>query len=185
MTKKRPHKKVVKTVHETDGSTKTTIKETPVGYERKEHEVHPRRKHSGEKRMTSKEREDLLIENFVGIQHAMTNLSIKFGTLSDNISKLLMVFESAAKNVMEGTGNPEDNEDMLSKINSLLDQNKTIAKGLVLMEGKLRGRHEVLEDHYGGQEESASPRGYQESQVHSPMVPNSEHSRRRQPLPRI
>ena len=31
---------------------------------------------------------------------------------------------------------------MLKKIDSLLTQNKTIAKGLVLMEGKLRGRAE-------------------------------------------
>jgi hypothetical protein len=183
MTKKRSHKKVVKTVHETDGTTKTTIKETPADHAKSV--VHPRRKHSGEKRMSASEREELLIENFVGIQHAMTNLSIKFGTLSDNISKLLTVFESAAKNVMEGTGNPQDNEDMLSKINSLLDQNKTIAKGLVLMEGKLRGRHEVLEDHYGGQERSAPPKDYRESQVHSSPTPNSGYSRRRQSLPKI
>jgi len=91
------------------------------------------------KKMTAKEREELLIENFVGLQHAMTNLSIKFGNLSDNISKLLQVFEESAKHY---AGGKMDNEDMLKKINSLLDQNKTIAKGLVLMEGNLRGRPE-------------------------------------------
>ena len=91
-----------------------------------------------EKRMTARERDELLIENFVGLQHAMTNMSIKFGSLSDNISKLLQVFEEAAKSF--ATGGKTNNEDMLKKINSLLDQNKTIAKGLVLMEGSLRGR---------------------------------------------
>ena len=93
------------------------------------------------KKMTAREREELLIENFVGLQHAMTNLSVKFGSLSDNITKLLQVFEEAARNFVSG-GKPDD-KDMLNKINSLLDQNKTIAKGLVLMEGKLRGRSEV------------------------------------------
>ena len=90
--------------------------------------------------MTAKEREELLIENFVGLQHAMTNMSVKFGALSDNISKLLQIFEESAKNFMSG-GKPDDKE-MLDKIDSLLNQNKTIAKGLVLMEGKLRGRSE-------------------------------------------
>ncbi len=93
-----------------------------------------------EKKMTAKEREELLIENFVGLQHAMTNMSIKFGALSDNISKLLQVFEEAAKGFVSG-GKTND-KDMLNKIDSLLDQNKTIAKGLILMEGKLRGRNE-------------------------------------------
>lgn len=93
-----------------------------------------------QKRMTAAEREEMLIENFVGLQHAMTNLSIKFGSLSDNISNLLMVFEEAARNFAEGGPGMKDNQDMIKKINSLLEQNKTIARGLVLMEGKLRGR---------------------------------------------
>jgi|TARA_B100002003_G_scaffold223720_1_gene228469 hypothetical protein len=97
-----------------------------------------KRKEPKKKKMTAREREELLIENFVGLQHAMTNLSIKFGTLSDNISELLRVFEGAAKTFAQG--GKVDDSDLLKKINSLLDQNKTIAKGLVLMESNLRGR---------------------------------------------
>ena len=87
------------------------------------------------RKMTAREREELLIENFVGLQQAMTNLSIKFGGLSDNISKLLGVFEDAAKSFMKD-GKMDDKE-MLNKIDALIEQNKTIARGLVLMEGKL------------------------------------------------
>ncbi|MBT3397570.1 hypothetical protein HOA55_03740 [archaeon] len=129
MVKKVVTKTVTKTVHDDDGSKKTTVKDkTPKDKPKK-------------KKMTAREREELLIENFVGLQHAMTNLSIKFGTLSDNITKLLMVFEESAKNFMQG--GKGDDKDLLKKINSLLDQNKTIAKGLVLMEGKLRGRSDT------------------------------------------
>ena len=32
----------------------------------------------------------------------MTNLSVKFGSLSDNITRLLRVFEEAAKNFVSG-----------------------------------------------------------------------------------
>jgi hypothetical protein len=130
MVKKVRKRTVTETVHE-DGSKKTVVREHPTK------ETHNKPK---VKKMTGKEREDLLIENFVGLQHAMTNMSIKFGALSDNIAKLLMVFEEAAK--IHVSGGKSDNKDMLEKIDSLLNQNKTIAKGLVLMESKLRGRAE-------------------------------------------
>lgn len=133
MTKKVMKRVTTETVDD-DGMRKTVVKEhAPKKVVRK------RRVNSG-KKMTAREREELLIENFVGLQHAMTNMSIKFGSLSDNISKLLQIFEESAKNFVSG-GKPDD-EEMLKKIDSLLDQNKTIAKGLVLMEGKLRGRSE-------------------------------------------
>jgi len=123
-----------RTVTETiadDGSKKTVVKEHAPKTVVKKPKV---------KKMTAREREELLIENFVGLQHAMTNMSIKFGSLSDNLTKLLQVFEESAKNFV--SGGKSDDKDMLNKIDSLLNQNKTIAKGLVLMEGKLRGRSE-------------------------------------------
>lgn len=120
-------------------TTTTTTSTASKKKKRKKRKYHRKKSSSsGKKQLTAREREELLIENFVGIQHAMTNLSIKFGALSDNISNLLMVFEEAAKNFAEG--GKSDDKDMLRKINSLLDQNKTIARGLVLMESKLRGR---------------------------------------------
>ena len=129
---KRVTKKTVTETVDDDGSVKTVVKEhAPKIIEKK-----PK-----EKKMTAREREELLIENFVGLQHAMTNLSIKFGSLSDNIVKLLSVFEEAARGFI--SGGRVDDKDMLKKIDALLDQNKTIAKGLVLMEGTLRGRAEA------------------------------------------
>lgn len=134
MTKKVVKRVTTETVDE-DGMRKTVVKEhAPKDAVKAKRVV-------AKKKMTAREREELLIENFVGLQHAMTNMSIKFGGLSDNISKLLQIFEESAKNFMSG-GKPDDAE-MLSKIDSLLNQNKTIAKGLVLMEGKLRGRSEA------------------------------------------
>lgn len=138
-------KRVTTETIDDEGMRKTVVKEH--GHKKHEHKEHEHKKHSKKKRkspekkrMTAKEREELLIENFVGLQHAMTNMSVKFGGLSDNISKLLQIFEESAKNFVSG-GKPDDAE-MLTKIDSLLNQNKTIAKGLVLMEGKLRGRSE-------------------------------------------
>lgn len=133
MVKKVKKKVTTETVDE-DGMKETVVKEHAIKKsEKKKDSVKP-------KKMTAREREELLIENFIGLQSAMTNMSIKFGGLADNISKLLQIFEESAKNFVSG-GKPDDAE-MLTKIDSLLNQNKTIAKGLVLMEGKLRGRAE-------------------------------------------
>ena len=68
-------------------------------------------------------------------------MSVKFYHLSDQISKLLQLFEIAAKSFVKkqevgGTGD----KDLLQKIDALLEQNKVIARGLTLMEEKLRER---------------------------------------------
>jgi len=101
---KQVTKRVVTETIDDDGSKKTIVKE----HAPKEISNAPKKK-----KMTAREREELLIENFVGLQHAMTNLSIKFGSLSDNISQLLQVFEEAAKNFVSG-GNSND-KDMLEE----------------------------------------------------------------------
>ena len=86
----------------------------------------------------------ILIENFVNLQKAMTNLAGKFDDLAIQISKLLQLFEISAKSFAEklATGTPdiEKDREFLDKLNRLLDQNKVIAKGLTLMEEKMRER---------------------------------------------
>ncbi len=119
---------------------------------------------------TKKEQTDhqinhLLVENFVGLQRAMTNLSIKFESLSNQISKLLEIYEISAKNFieLEAESTGQNNKELFDRINALMDQNKTLAKGLVLIDEKLSEK--------------------QESQVHVPQqilsIPQYQH----QPLP--
>ncbi len=129
------------------------------------------------KKLTAAQREELLIENFVGLQHAMTNLSIRFEKLSDHLLKLLEVFEEAARNF--SGGGKEGDSDLLNKIDSLLNQNKTIAKGLVLMEEKLRGRAESSQ---------VQPQQVQPMQQMQPSIQNQSPQQqygRPRPLPQI
>lgn len=187
-------KKVVKkTVTETtdeDGSKKTVVKEHAPKVTDGSKKAH-RKTSSGDKKMTAREREELLVENFVGLQHAMTNMSVKFGMLSDNMSRLLSVFEEAAKGFVVGAKG--DDKDMLKKIDSLLDQNKTIAKGLVIMEEKVRTRVENTEEvnKVASEAERSKPEvrhqpanpsmeGFRPSSHPTPFVPP-----RPKPLPRI
>ena len=80
--------------------------------------------------------EKILVENFVSLQKVMTNLSYKFDELSSQISKLLELFELSATALAKKDINftkPMDEEKIMGKLNNILDQNKTIARGLALM----------------------------------------------------
>lgn len=90
----------------------------------------------------------ILIENFVSLQKVMTNVATRFESLSGQISKLLQLFEISAKSFLEkqakGEGDVQKDAEFLNKLNTLLNQNKTIAKGLALMGEEMR------EKVYGG-----------------------------------
>src|SRR3989338_7262611 len=88
--------------------------------------------------------ERAMLENFVSLQKVLTNLAGKFDSLADQISKLLQLFEISAKTFVEKQtpeiGGKKTDKDFLEKLDKLLDQNKIIAKGLTLMEEKLKER---------------------------------------------
>ena len=68
------------------------------------------------------------------------------------MSKLLQLFEISAKSFVENKSIKEpikeqkeerrEDKDLLNKLDSLLDQNKIIAKGIILMEDRIRKRAE-------------------------------------------
>ena len=101
-----------------------------------------------------------ILENFVGMQKALTNLAIKFDSLSGNMNKMLQLIEISAISFIEKQKGmkietPEqlnlENEQLIQRLDTLMDQNKTIAKGLTLVEEKLR--HKL----YGEQENLIFP----------------------------
>ena len=88
----------------------------------------------------------VLLDNFINLQKVLTNLAVKFEDLSNNISKLLQLFELSAKSLAEKPGkNPEIDQEFLKKLDSLLEQNKVISKGIMLMEDRIRGRAQPLQ----------------------------------------
>lgn len=85
--------------------------------------------------------ESILIENFISLQKVMVNLSTKFDDLTFRISKLLELFEISAKSLAEkdfdSERNNKENMKILEKIENVLEQNKTIARGLSLMHDRI------------------------------------------------
>jgi len=80
--------------------------------------------------------EKILIENFIALQKINTNLSIKFDKLTNQISSLLELFETSAKTLAEKDFDIQretrDNKQIITKIDNLLEQNRTIARGVAL-----------------------------------------------------
>ena len=93
--------------------------------------------------------EKILIENFVSLQKVMTGLSIKFDSLTTQISKLLELFEISAKSLaeknIEDVKAQDETKQILNKVDSLLDQNKIIARGLTLVHEKMQGTEQEEE----------------------------------------
>lgn len=123
--KNKPLKKVSK-------RRKTTKKKST---HRKKRVPSIKRRASEVRRISKSETDRLLIENFVTLQKVLTNLSIKFDSLTDQISKLLGLFEISAKSFAEkqGTSITTEDREFLDKLDQLMEQNKLIAKGLTII----------------------------------------------------
>lgn len=80
-----------------------------------------------------------IIKNLVELQKVHTNLAEKFDKLSNEISHLLTLFEITARTFTKNApiGEEKDRE-FLEKIDRLLDQNKVLAKGITIMEERMR-----------------------------------------------
>ncbi len=132
--------------------------------------------------------EKIFIENFINLQHAMTNLTIKFGELSLNISKLLNIFEESAKALAKSEKQVDGQ--VVNKIDSLLEQNKTIAKGLVLMEDQFKRQSRFTSpatnpNPFEGQKQNTQTRPIPSQQVRLPNDNSQQGADRPKPLPQL
>ena len=86
--------------------------------------------------------EEKMIENMNSLQKVQINIAEKFDGLTKELSKLLGLFETTAQIFANDPMHQITDKDteFLEKVNQVLDQNKTIAKGLTIMEEKLRNR---------------------------------------------
>ena len=74
-----------------------------------------------------------LIENNLILQKKETELMVNVNQLVKRIDRMLNVFEEASKHVME-VGEEKKIIELADKLEELLNQNKNIAKGLIMLE---------------------------------------------------
>ncbi len=102
------------------------------------------------KRGMSKDTMDLLLENNIALQKTVTNLAFELKTLNKKVSSLLNLFEDASKSFKEirteemALAPTVESEELSTKIDELVKQNRTIARGLLLLEKTVRESKTVI-----------------------------------------
>ncbi|HEA46378.1 MAG TPA: hypothetical protein ENH99_01200 [Candidatus Pacearchaeota archaeon] len=117
--------------------------------------------------------EKVLVENFIGLQRVMVNLSAKFDNLSMQIAKLLELFEISAKSLAQQdtiTGKEDkDSKMVLEKLDNLSQQAGLIGKGLSLI-------HQVNSEGRRTDSPPKRPMPPRQSQSPRPPLPPSKQS---------
>jgi len=97
---------------------------------------------------TKSQTEKILLENFVSLQKVLTHLSLKVDDLTNQISKLLELFEISAKTLAEKDVNTKkennNNQKIIEKMDNLLEQNRVIARGVAMMHEKDYVREPIM-----------------------------------------
>jgi len=80
----------------------------------------------------------LLIENNVMLQGKLVNLTSSIDGMNKQMGKILHLIEIASTDFSKKESEGEGHENLIEKLESLINQNKTIAKGLILLEKFVR-----------------------------------------------
>lgn len=122
----------------------------------------------------SSKTDKMLMENFVSLQKVLLNMSMKLENLTGKISNLLELFEISAKTFAEKEGIDYEKysggKELSQKVESLMEQNRTIAKGLAMMYEKQgvggqaqQGIRSPMPQQFPQQNPRAQMEGYQRS----------------------
>lgn len=84
----------------------------------------------------------LMLENSIALQKVLTNLAVSLDRLSKDMEKMLDLFKEASKAMGEekalGEVDMDRENKLISRLDNLIEQNRTIAKGLVLLESSIK-----------------------------------------------
>ncbi len=81
-----------------------------------------------------------LISNNIGLQSKIVDLVSSVNNLTKEVKSLIDLFEGAAKQVKEVKSTDEQVTALSAKLETLLEQNKNLARGLILLEQYVRGK---------------------------------------------
>lgn len=76
-----------------------------------------------------------IMEYNIALQNKTADLISTISNLTKRIDVMVSLFEEAAKSIRSGTDEP-----MTKRLDELLDQNKNIARGLILLEKYIKER---------------------------------------------
>jgi predicted RNase H-like nuclease (RuvC/YqgF family) len=128
--------------------TLTNIKKTKKSKPKKTTKI----KTTSRKRTTKDDVIRQLIENNISLQEKNIELINAISKLNNKISEMVDIFNEAAKHIKAGTDEP-----LIQKLEKLLDQNKVIANGLILLEKYIREKSAMSQQFSPQQQFSPKP----------------------------
>ena len=91
-------------------------------------------KKSSEKSVVIEKLVESLIENNIALQHKMADLILNVKDLNKSVKDMVKLFHDAGEHIKKG----RYDDPLMVKLDELLEQNKNIAKGLLLLEKFVR-----------------------------------------------
>jgi len=91
---------------------------------------------------------DKLIESNILLQKKFMDVIISFQDMTKRLDRMLTLFEEAGKKISDVELDEDKMKVLAGKLETLLEQNKDIAKGLILLEKYVRGRSEYEESSF-------------------------------------
>ena len=91
---------------------------------------------------------DKLIESNILLQKKFMDVIISFQDMTKRLDRMLTLFEEAGKKISDVELDEDKMKVLAGKVETLLEQNKDIAKGLILLEKYVRGRSEYEESSF-------------------------------------
>lgn len=95
------------------------------------------------KKRTTKKRDapsKILIENSVRLQNSLADTLIVMNKLLKQQSEMIEIFREASKHINDIDVKDENLRPLIKRLDDLLNQNRTIARGLVLLEKYVKER---------------------------------------------
>ena len=77
---------------------------------------------------------DMFIESNLSLQHKVADLLVELRALNKNVNSMVTLFTEAGEHIKKG----KYEDPLMVKLDDLLEQNKNIAKGLLLLEKFVR-----------------------------------------------
>ena len=95
---------------------------------------------------------DLVIENSIALQKVVTELAFNMKKMSLDVSEMLELFKESTKSLSSEKADEEikksDIDELKSRIDELVDQNKVIAKGILLLESSMSPKEKYPSERY-------------------------------------
>ncbi len=91
---------------------------------------------ASQKRLTKQHIIDQLVKNNILLQQKSAELINSMNNLSKNVTNLVRTFQKAADTIEKG----DEKEPLTFKLTQLIDQNKQLARGLLLLEQYIKQR---------------------------------------------